>query len=79
MRIDNYEFELVDDGTLDTVVSIRNTDTDVTHEYRYLDTSAYRDEDGYLYFDQFVRDYVWDDISDDEFADPDPHNARNQV
>ena len=49
---DPDSFVLVDDGTLDTVLSCVLCGA----ELRFLDTSDYRDEDGTLDVDQFVTD-----------------------
>ena len=53
---------LIDDGTLDTVVML----PDGT-EWRYSDTSAYREDSGVLDFEAWVEDVVLPDMD----ADPD--------
>ena len=58
-----YEFTLLDDGTLDTVIGVHDPVTDITQEFRYgLDLAAeYRDETGCLDLDRFIDDIVGPD------------------
>ena len=68
------DLTLLDDGTMDTVVKL----PDGT-EWRYEDTSDYRDPDsGALDFEQWVEDVVLPDMDADEslWLDVDPlHEA----
>ncbi len=48
------DYELTDDGTLDTV--IRVSAEGQTFDLRYSDTSAYRDDSGMLDVDRFWHD-----------------------
>ena len=41
---ERYEIELIDDGTLDTVISINNKEFRFSSEY----TEIYRDKEGYM-------------------------------
>lgn len=55
------DFTLIDDGTMDTVVRLPNDE-----EWRYSDTSTYRDPDsGALDFARFVKDEVIPDMDAD--------------
>ena len=54
------DFTLLDDGSMDTVVEL----PDGT-EWRYLDTSDYRDEHGALNFKAWVEDVVMPDMDAD--------------
>ncbi len=59
------DFTLIDDGTLDTVV-----ETPDGKEWRYSDTSYYRDKDtGALDFERFCKDVVIPDYENDAWAD----------
>ncbi len=42
------EYDLTDDGTMDTVVIVRCTECGASWDERITDTSDYRDEDGEL-------------------------------
>lgn len=70
MAIDlgGYEFELVDDGTLDTVIQVTDPVTGDTREYRYSQefVAEYRDNDGVLDLLAFCDEVVYDDVADDE-------------
>ena len=58
------DLTLIDDGTLDTVVEL----PDGT-EWRYSDTSDYRDIGGMLDFDRWAKEVVLPDMdSDAEWA-----------
>ena len=54
------QFTLLDDGTMDTVVKLPGG-----HEWRYLDTSDYRDDSGTLDFDKWIEDVVIPDMDSD--------------
>ncbi len=54
------DLTLLDDGTLDTVVRL----PDGT-EWRYSDTSDYRDSDGALNFERWVKEVVIPDMDAD--------------
>ena len=55
----NYEeFQLADDGTLDTVIIFRGA------EFRFSDTSLYRDQTGMLDMERFMDDHA-DSILED--------------
>jgi hypothetical protein len=56
------DFTLLDDGTLDTVVLLPTGE-----EWRYSDTSYYRNDDGMLRFEEWINDEVIPDLE----ADPD--------
>lgn len=61
------EFDLIDDGTLDTVISVHCNDCDRVWEERFGDTSDYRDSDtGVLDFDAFLNGYASDIYCDCE-------------
>lgn len=62
-----YDVWLCDDGTIDTVVEYTCPDCGRTHEFRYSDTSDYRDQrTGALRERSFFRDIVIPDIESDE-------------
>ena len=50
--IDQDEFQLCDDGTLDTVIMFRGA------EFRFSDTSSYRDQTGLLDMQRFLADHA---------------------
>lgn len=57
---------LLDDGTLDTVVELTCPDCGHVWEWRYSDTSGYRDENtGALDTDTFFSDVVEPDFNSD--------------
>ena len=57
-RYSPASFQLVDDGTLDTVIMFKGVD------YRFSDTSEYRDNNGSLDLCRFIEDYA-DEIVED--------------
>ena len=57
----DFLFILQDDGTLDTVVEIAHF-CGTSWEFRYGDTSDFRDEDGTLNFESWVEDVVLHDV-----------------
>ena len=55
-------FDLIDDGTIDTVIEVHCNNCDRVWEERFSDTSDYRDPDtGILDFNAFLDAYA-DDI-----------------
>lgn len=69
LTIDGFTFRLVDGGTLDTVITVYDGETDQLRTYRYSDEIArdYRDEDGTLNFEAFVEDIVLTDVECDDW------------
>lgn len=64
-----YDFDLLDDGTMDTVVEVMDCDTGQIRMYRYSDTSEYRDPDsGSLNFDRFVGEVVLPNADADDWS-----------
>ena len=63
-RYSPASFQLVDDGTLDTVILFRGVD------YRFSDTSDYRDNQGNLDMCRFLEDYADEIVEDYEMEFP---------
>lgn len=68
MRIDGYEINLVDEGTMDTVVDVCHERWNGYQTFRYdgMIASEYRDENGVLDLDAFARDIVIPDAEEEE-------------
>ncbi len=50
IKYSHDEFDLGDDGSLDTIITFRGQD------FRYSDTSEYRDDDGQFNMSQFLAE-----------------------
>lgn len=63
-----FDGTLLDDGTMDTVAEVTDKATGKVREFRYSDSSEYRDEDsGALDEDQFFNDVVFPDAACEEW------------
>ncbi len=80
------DVQLVDDGTLDTVIRVCGEE-----DYRFSDTSAYRDDDGALDLEEFWESSECDDIRDEwrerwyeyglsfEYVEPDTYKGQKEA
>lgn len=65
-----FEFDLVDDGTMDTVVEVWKNDRLIgTFRYDCEFAAEYRDESGALDMDRFIEEVLMEDAENDFLDD----------
>lgn len=66
MTDSEYGIDLIDEGTMDTVVDVYHPRWDEPKTFRYSDTSDYRDEAGCLDLKTFAEKVVIPDAEQEE-------------